>query len=422
MSTESTPAIVAAAISGLLCLLIGGAVAYFVLAPGPGAPPPISRAPDTVVPDEKKAETSPQPEKAGQQDRAATPAASAEIEKLRKGNSVLVTERDKLREENSGLREQLSQADNELKAFRALQASRRGKLAINFAQYADVKELQDADWKELGAALQTISPTLSQLAQSMRDGKAPDREIVEKIGKDNVKLIKLALALEGKLPTHAGNVNGEYTHPAAQINLLAAQLEAMGDPLADEQKLKLAEIGEEYEKRWEVLQKGYSDDTLALQKVLDEADLKMWFTERMFSITTQQQKVKVVDPSVEGIMMLDLYSPGLLLLPLMNSIYVKGAASPKEQYKAWLASDLDVKPELLNGMEYAFDEWQSKLQLAPVPEAQTRLTHVSKVLQAGRAQLSLMQTLAATALSAPEQLKKVREHRNIGVPYVIQQD
>jgi hypothetical protein len=120
--------------------------------------------------------------------------------------------------------------------------------------------------------------------------------------------------------------------------------------------------------------------------------------------------------------MLDLYSPGLLLIPLANAIYVKGGAAPKEQYKTWLATQLDVKPELLNGMEYAFDDWQSKLQLQPVPAAQTQLTHVSKILQAGRAQLALMQILAATALSAPEQLKKVREHRDIGVPYVIQQD
>lgn len=422
MSSDSTPVIVAAAISGLLCLLIGGAASYFLLAPAPTPSVPAQgRAPEPAGPQAGNSKTRDTQEEGKTPDVPAGPAAG-EVEKLRNGNAQLVKERDQARQDNESLKEKLAQTENELKALRALEDSRRGKLAINFAQYADLKELQDANWQELGGALHALSPMMLDLAKSAREGKEPDNETIRKIGEHNIKLIKLAVALDGKLPTHAGNVNGEYTHPAAQVNLLASQLEALGDPLTGDQKLKLAEIGEEYEKRWQALQKGYNADTLDLQKVLDEADLKMWFTERMFSVTTQQQKLKVVDPSVEGIMMLDLYSPGLLLLPLMNPVHVPGTKEPKQQFKEWLAPKLGAQLEQLNGVEYAFDDWRSKLQLEPLTAAQARVTHVNQVLQAGRAQLALMQTLAATALSSAEQRKKVLECKAIGVPYVIRQD
>lgn len=424
MSRDVMPAVIASAlIAGVLCLLIGAAGAYLLVGaePAPKAPVDSAPEPDAAESPAPSADNSPARPAPGPVPIDAT-GAQAQIEKLRKGNGDLVAERDKLRQDNESLQQRLGKAENELNAIKALEASRRGKLAINFGGYGDNETLQNADWRELGAALHSMTPSMLALGEAVRAGKPPDRETLEKIQKDNMKLIKLAVALEGKLATNAGNVNGEYTHPVAQVNLLAAQLEALGDPLTADQKLKLAEFGEEYEKRWKVLQQGYNAETPALQKVLDEADLKMWFTSQMFSVTTPQQKAKVVDPSFEGVMGFDLYSPGLMLMPVAETVSVSAKDALKQKFKDWLAPEIGVARELLDGVEYAFDDWQGKFPLEPVTAAQARMISVHQVLVAGRAQLTLMQTLAATALSTPENLKKVRENRSIGVPQLVKQE
>ena len=421
MNSNQAPIIIAAAVSGLVCLLIGVTAAYFLLAPAPSPPPQngatqgnASREPaQHPGPEREQPETPGRPEPAELQEQ---------INDLRRGNSALVAERDALRREKEGLEQKIGKLEVELAAVRASEASRRGKLAVNFGNHGELEELQTTDWKELGQALQSITPQIAAMGEAIRAGKPIDRDAMEKIGRDNLKMIKLAAALEGKLPTHAGNANGEYTHPVAQANMLAAHLEAVGDPLSDDQRLRLAELGEEYERRWKTLQQGYTDDTLRLQKILDETDLKVWFTERMFAVTTPQQKAKVVDPSIEGILQFDVYSPGLMLVLAVETIRVTDKDAVKANFKDWLAPKLDVGRELLEGIEYAFDEWRGKLPLEPVNTAQSRMVPIQHALQAGRAQLALLQTLAATALSSPEQRKKVQQCKSFGMPQLVKQD
>src|SRR5690606_5395469 len=179
-------------------------------------------------------------------------------------------------------------------------------------KWAEIKELRETGWKEVGDAVKNMNPHLAELTKAILDGKDPPAEIMQKIQEQNRRILAEYGKIIGKLPTNSGH-NGEFTHPIYFMNMLAAQLEAAGDPLTEQQVKEIVSLGEEYDSRWTKLQDGYNDKTWMLTKILDEAELKDWFLARMFQVTTPEQEAIARPPEVKGYLGLDLYSVGLML-------------------------------------------------------------------------------------------------------------
>lgn len=428
MSKDTLPALVTVGVvSGVACLLLGGAAAY-MLAGSSSAPPPsrpgvatsAAMANNETASGDKPAPAQPD-SRLGDELRTAQERA----DKLAAELKIATEQRDAAIGESKRLNERVATLEKELGEARKTATDQppapTGNVPVAFGSYGELAELKNADWKELGGAMQAMTPEMEPLAKAIREGKQPDPEAMKRIGAQNMKLVKLAVALQGKLPTHTSNVNGEYTHPVTIVNLLASQLAAAGNPLTDAQKKRLSELGDDYERRWKNQNDAYTPETLQLKKILDEAELKQWFTEQMWQVTTPEQKALVVSPHTEGYLGVDLYSPALMFQGIARPMQAPSRDVLKSHMKDWLAGNFGVPRANLDNAEFALDDWLTSLNTEPKTAAEASFMHIREILATGNAQLTLYANLLPTTLNDPEVVKKVRAEDALVVPQVLQQ-
>lgn len=296
-------------------------------------------------------------------------------------------------------------------------------MPVMFGKWNEVEGLRDADWKSLGETYTKMLEMLKVLAADARQGKEPDAETTAKIGELNKGLIQHLVKFYGKLPTNAPG-NGEFTHPANMVNILAGQLEAGNMPLTEQQISDLQRLGDEYDSRWEALQKGYTKETWPLQKIVDEAELKEWFHDEMFKVTTPQQKAFALPAEIEGYIRLDLYSAGLMLMLVTKPVQVNDIAELKPTLKAQVAARLGIETTALDSAEYVFDDWVNSLgaQLAPQTENDAALMRTRDAISAGKAELAAMRTLHDQFIADEAVKKKFAGITEIALPQVIKQE
>lgn len=296
-------------------------------------------------------------------------------------------------------------------------------LLVAFGKWAEIKELRETGWKEVGDAVKNMNPHLAELTKAILDGKDPPAEIMQKIQEQNRRILAEYGKIIGKLPTNSGH-NGEFTHPIYFMNMLAAQLEAAGDPLTEQQVKEIVSLGEEYDSRWTKLQDGYNDKTWMLTKILDEAELKDWFLARMFQVTTPEQEAIARPPEVKGYLGLDLYSVGLMLSGHVRPIACPNQRQVREQIKEDLKDLVGLTMEQLGTADYVFDDWLNTLagQLQPRPRALTMIHQTSEVLASGRAQLTAMKALETSFAFMDEDRAKYRAVQRVALPLVYQQE
>jgi len=428
MRNEALPAVIGAAVlSGLVCLVIGVGATFLLLGPASPAPHPApTPAPTSNTTGPETAKVAGNDSGTASLDREGMAgdlqAAQDKALALEQENTQIRSERDKLRKDNESLLSSQVELKKELDTAKAALSGReQGTMPISFGNYGSLRELNTAKWGELGASLKFMAPAVKQLAADLRAGKDPDPEAMKEIARNNMVLVQLAVGLHGKVPTHAQNFNGEYTHPITQVNLLAAQLEAAGDPLTADQKARLTDLGKEYEKRWTTLQDGYNKETFLLQKLYDEADLKQWFTERMWQITTAGQKAIAVDPSVEGLVGLDLYSPALMFQQSAVPLKTTNRDNLKGRLKDLMAQRMQLQRETLDGAEYAFDDWLTSFKLEPRSFENLRFMHIKDLLEATRAEYELLRALVGSVLSDTTVAQRLREESTVIVPQLQQE-
>jgi hypothetical protein len=375
-----------------------------------------------------------------------TPANNAEIEQLRNelkqagdARASLETKTNDLREQHRqsererddahaaletaekdivALREKIAQLEAEAKS--TADAQPQGSLAVPFGKWADIPEVRDADWAEIGGAAEKMIPMLKELGQVMKDGKEMPPALMQKIGEENKKLIRYYARVMGKLPTNA-SVNGEFGHPINLANMLAAQLKVAGLPLSSQQLDELSGLGEQYDQRWQETTKGYGDNTFKLQKLLDEAELKEWFKAEMLKVCTPEQRIVAVPPEIDGLVGLDIYSAGLMFQMGVNSESARDAESLKSEVKSAVARASGMETSTLDAAQFVFDEWMLSLQgqLGPLTTEQARQIPTSEVIQAGHAQLKAYKVLHTDYARSAEAKQALRGEEDVILPRIL---
>ena len=296
------------------------------------------------------------------------------------------------------------------------------ELPVKFGKWAEMDEVRGANWEEMADAMRAMQKGIREVRQAEKEGREPDPDTQAEIGKQNQKLVNYVIRVLRKLPTHAKSGNGEFTHPITVVNLLAYQLQAAGKPLSEAQMKQLSEYGAEYEKRWEALQASYTAQSLALEKTLDEIELKQWFVDQMFGALAADQREVVEDPETRGMVMQDLYSPGLMLAGVALPL----AVASKEELRAMMLDNC-VKAWKLDAAQvqaqgYIFDAWMNDIAtlLVPVPAKTAESFSLQQALLAGRAQIKAMKELITAMALSDEAAKRVREEGRFGVPRIAQ--
>jgi hypothetical protein len=411
--------ILAAALIGLIA---GAAIIYAITPVPPSTKAPDSRpaanlpsnGPDTgPLPDESAAAVA-EITKERDEARDAAETAAAQLETARRETQAAEAAAESLQEQLSDLKAELA----------ALRDERReaGFLPVDFGKWRDVEGLSRADWKELGETYTKMNELLKVRADDIREGRETDQKTMQRLGELNGTLIKHLVKIYGELPSHT-DANGAFTHPANLVNILSGQLEGAGLPLTATQITELKELGSQYDQRWDALQASYTGDTWNLRKLVDEAELKEWFHDEMFKVTTAAQKAAALPPGVEGYLGLDMYSAGLMIMMITDPQKVSNVEDARTRLRTKAATQLGVDAAQFDANAYLIENWMTALSgmLAPMSQRQSQLIRTHDVITAGKAQLTALEALSKTLSISPEVQEAVKNAQVIWLPQVIQE-
>jgi hypothetical protein len=359
-------------------------------------------------------------------DLEAAVALERELSSLREEHTRLQAERDALRADRQRLEGRVAELEQAQAAVEAPAETgervapveeSRSSLAVAFGAHRDLEALQDADWATMAAASRTMVELMPELLQALEAGGDLPPELRVKLGAENQKLLGLALAINGKLPTHASG-NGEYTHPVVMANLIAAAVEQAGRPLGETQSLDLARLGEDFEREWDRLQAGYGDETLAVTKVLDELRLKQHFTEQARALLDPAQGAALGPESSRDRAHLDLFSPGLLLVATAAPVVADTPEDLRGRLLTTAASTWGLEVAELSGFEGLFEGFATSLPNAKHRNVVQFLT-VPEALAAGQAQQKLMHELLRLLPLDEARQARMREAKTLLMPRLI---
>ena len=261
-----------------------------------------------------------------------------------------------------------------------------------FAQFG---KLNDVDWKSVGENLNAISPICGEIAEAMSKGE-DSTPLQGKAAQHNGHLINAAIKIIGQVP--GTGVNGAFTHPAFQVNAIAAALEAAGKPLTPEQATALEKLAREFTDEDARRLEGYKETAFALQKVIDEADLRRRFFEAAFAAISEDQRNALTPPATRGILGLDLYSDGLLWATVMRVVPFRHEAALGDSVTRMLEGGMKIPTEQTEALRAVVGRWVADLpaSLRDPPEGEQGgrgRTHVSLVRLAAARTLALAESV-----------------------------
>ncbi len=315
---------------------------------------------------------------------------------------VLVEQTVQLQEHNAALLRELEAARAELQTLRearpevpavAAEADPVAEpLAVEFGDWSELAELRDADWEQLGNAVEALSSDLiPRLVEALKAGKETQQLGIE-VAKSNSKLQALALGLNGKLPTHSSG-NGEFTHPIVLANLMVSHLEAAGQPLDERQLASLQALGAAFDSSWRRAQQNYNEGTFVLQKAMDELQLKADFYQQQLANLDASQRELLVHADFLNLYGIDLYSP-VLMAPIQGFARGKDLEAIRTRLRELGGQRWQLAETDLEAVGTVFDTWlQQAGPLVPTTAAELSFVSLAAVLRAGRAQLQAMHDL-----------------------------
>ena len=348
--------------------------------------------------------------------------AREELADLKKERDELAQANKELSEEASTREARITELETQLEASKQPEVSDK-RLPVNFGKWDSVDGLRDANWKEIGDVYSKMGAIVKERVKAVRDGREPDPEGQKQLGELNKMLQNHLVSFFNKLPTNSGP-NEQFTHPANLVNTLAGQLEAADLPLTENQIEQLGKLGDEYDKKWDALQRGYTDSTWTLEKILDESELKEWFHDEMFKVCTVQQKEAALPAEIDGIVGADFYSAGLFLnanMGMVNPVNVADTTEAKTRLREWVTARSGLSSETIDAADFLFDDWLNTLsdQLTPKSEIEANLTQCRDVIRAGRAQLTALKALSESYATTPEAKRGIAAIVPIALPQVV---
>ncbi|MEE9312312.1 MAG: hypothetical protein V3V10_07850 [Planctomycetota bacterium] len=314
----------------------------------------------------------------------------------------------------------LAKAEAEIEGLKAkltaekpeIEPKAESTLYVDWGKYSEIEGFATADWKDLGETYTKMMAKMELMRAAYAEGGAPSAKLQQEVGKINEKLITHYIGILGKVPTEMPRANGEFTHPANLVNILAGQLDSAGMPLSDDQLTELKTLAETYDSKWDKITEGFTENTWRLERLQSECQLKEWFKAEMFKITTPEQKVTALPDSLDGLLGFDLYSAGLML---------QQVAAPKMQIteatqdeirttlKAAIAGGTKLTAEQVEGANYIFDAWMFSVQdrMGPFTEAELSLRYTADIMAALDAEIVALKALYNDIANSDEERKSI---------------
>jgi hypothetical protein len=224
---------------------------------------------------------------------------------------------EEARGETNTVRGRLAEAEAELARFRGdAEAAKRPKLAFAFPEFADA--LEAVDWGSVALHTTAIVGPIREITDAILAGKPVPLQAAGEAQKHNGPLIQSVGALGGRLS--GTGPNGSYTHPAFQVNAIAAALQHLGLPLSDAQRTTLEDLGRRFSEEERKRVGAYDDTTFQMRKLVEEGDLRGRFFDAVRAALTPVQLDALSPPSTRDRLGADLWSEGLLWVTVTRQV------------------------------------------------------------------------------------------------------
>ena len=219
--------------------------------------------------------------------------------------------------EAAALSEKLAAAEAEVARLSpSAPEPKRSGPAFRFEEFGDT--FDRVDWDSVALHTTAIVGPIKEIADALRAGEPVPLQAAGEAQKHNGPLIQAVSRLGGKLS--GTGPNGAYTHPAFQVNALAAALAQIGLPLSAAQRTSLEDLGRRFTEEERKRVASYDDTTFQLRKIVQEGALKDRFFDAVRGVLTATQLDALSPAATRDRMAADLWSEGLLWATLTRPI------------------------------------------------------------------------------------------------------
>lgn len=185
---------------------------------------------------------------------------------------------------------------------RAAAVDSKPTLAIAGGKFDDLEAFRDADWPLMAIAVGEINEAVLAMFEGFENGAADgDPEAIRKAQQANAKLIPLAAALMGKIPTEVLNGNGEFSHPLVVSNLVDSILEHAEAPLSDAQRGAISELVESFDSAYAERKAPLREESPRLARIVEELLLKRDFKQGLEDLLSDDQLTVVAVPGIHNL-------------------------------------------------------------------------------------------------------------------------
>ncbi|MEM7167411.1 MAG: RNA polymerase sigma factor [Planctomycetota bacterium] len=260
-------------------------------------------------------------------------------------------------------------------------------LMVEFGSLQAEAVFRDANWQKLAVAALAVTDIWNEYEGEREQSGVtilrPEDE--RRLLEVNEALVSFSSKLVGKVRTHAP-VNGEFTHPLAVANLIAAALASHEIPLDDSQLAEIEKLGSYYETESADLARRYDDSTLLLEQLIGEVRLKEDFVRGLRGELTAEQRAVVFPPGVVGRLRRDIFSPLLTTMFSVTPLHATNVAELQSAYVALITDGFELDDAQLRRLAPAIDQYVQNVrpdfESDADPQATPGYAHVMSAAQA----------------------------------------
>ncbi len=289
----------------------------------------------------------------------------------------------------------LTRSAEEAETRAAAAVDSKPTLAIAGGRFGDLEALRDADWPLMAIAVGEINETVLAILEGLENGSTDDPEAFRKARQANAKLIPLAAALMGKIPTEVLNGNGEFSHPLVVSNLVDSILEQAEAPLSDAQRGAISELVESFDSAYAERKTRLDEESPRLARIVEELLLKHDFKQGLEDLLSDDQFTVVAVPGIHNRVAADALSPAIMAAGLVRPVNSASRATVVEDFARTLSSKYDLNDAQRATLAPAIEVWREAIDVHIVEEHAKKGISLDAVLDAARAQATVYEALLA---------------------------
>ncbi|MCK6440033.1 MAG: sigma-70 family RNA polymerase sigma factor, partial [Planctomycetes bacterium] len=247
----------------------------------------------------------------------------------------------------------------------------------SFDSWRSNEDFKDVDWASVARTDIEVDAAINAMMQDHKEGESfePDADIMGKLMAAAMSADAHTRRLKGRLPSTSSSPGASASHPYAIANLLTETLKAKGYPLSEDQLAQVERRGMQYDADWEINQARYNDQTMTLEKVLDEAELRHAFLDNVKNtILTSQQRDAIVGTEQLPSTSADLFNAAGLL----TNMYAQWHKADRNELRTSMTSEImsarwGVPADNTGQYDYLAADWVSTVSNDIVERAEPKI-------------------------------------------------